>query len=775
MLAAIVVLGPIAFGQPFSLVATDGLGVNIHFTDPKPGEMKQIAGAGFKIVRMDFDWSAIEKEKGQYDFSAYDRLVKSCDEHGLRILFILDYVNKHYDDARSPDSDESRAAFARWAAEGVKRFKGRKILWEMYNEPNIYPFWRPKPNVHDYVKLALATAKAIKAVAPEEIQIGPATSGIDLPFLETCFKAGLLEYWSAVSVHPYRQQVPETANDDYRQLRLLIRKYAPKNKTIPILSGEWGYSSVWPGFDDDRQGKMLARLWLTNLMNDIPISIWYDWRDDGPDPKEPEHHFGAVKQDGTPKPAYVAAKTLTSQLAGYTYNKRLASSNRDEYVLLFNNGGQLKLVAWTTSAELLTARVPGSAKRYTVVSHLNNELPELTTRKGELLFPLTDSPVYITPEGHDAVLAAAAVVGRPALEVFVTRDQALSGFSIAGVNDSVYAPSAQQLREILAEKQKLRATRTRGTTGVPEPGAQLMVPGRTKSPIGSPPHRVLTHHLITNESDPVWFEQEMHICVTDPLSVYVYPRVRNVLPVRIDNPAGTAFKGRLAIHGAPGDPATLEPVELLPLQQQLNVLRNAPPSDRGGGYSACVTLFDDEGHALIKSPPRRRVPISVNVEHLTVGAEGDPKVASERSFRGVLAPHGLPADYVPAIRIDYRFDPGWKYICLHPKEDRQAVTGEPTHLALWVKGDGSGNITRMRFVDSTGQTFQTDGNRLLDLEWKYVEFPLDASHGGHWGGANDGRIHYPIRLDTILLIDSAARQKTGGTVFLSSPTLIYQE
>src|SRR5206468_2517289 len=38
----------------------DGLGVNIHFTDARPGELEMLAAAGFKFVRMDFDWARIE-------------------------------------------------------------------------------------------------------------------------------------------------------------------------------------------------------------------------------------------------------------------------------------------------------------------------------------------------------------------------------------------------------------------------------------------------------------------------------------------------------------------------------------------------------------------------------------------------------------------------------------------------------------------------------------------------------------------------------------------
>ena len=43
-----------------------GLGVNIHFTSPRPGEMEMLAAGGFTFVRMDFDWAAIEKHRGKY-------------------------------------------------------------------------------------------------------------------------------------------------------------------------------------------------------------------------------------------------------------------------------------------------------------------------------------------------------------------------------------------------------------------------------------------------------------------------------------------------------------------------------------------------------------------------------------------------------------------------------------------------------------------------------------------------------------------------------------
>ena len=313
----------------------DGFGVNIHFTDPQPGELAMIRDAGFRWVRMDLTWAGTERKPGEYDFSAYDRLVAALERHGLRALFILDYGNPHYADPgdRHPLTSRAgtagfRAAYARWAAAAVTRYAGKRFLWEIWNEPNIEGFWKPRPNAADYAALASAACTAIHHAAPAEALLGPATSTVDLAFLEACFRAGLLDHWCAVSVHPYRQQPPATAADDYRKLRALIDRFAPAGKTIPIVSGEWGYSSAWPSLGPDeparehRQAEFLTEMLRTHIAHDIPLSIWYDWRDDGDDPREAEHRFGLVRrpfhpdapQPFEPKPAYHAARNLLASL-----------------------------------------------------------------------------------------------------------------------------------------------------------------------------------------------------------------------------------------------------------------------------------------------------------------------------------------------------------------------------------------------------------------------------------------------------------------------------
>ena len=406
-------------GELPSPVVPDGVGVNIHFTDPRPGEMEMLAQSGIRWVRMDLDWSETEREKGVYDFSAYDRLLAALEPHGIRAMLILDYANPHYDGGMSPRTDEGRAAFARWAVFAVRRFRDRGILWEMYNEPNI-GFWKPEPNVKDYAKLAVTVGKALRAaekdqlLGPDELFIGPALTDLpdSLPFLEECFKAGVLEYFKAVSIHPYRKTNPETAVAEcYEPVRALIDRYAPPGKHIQIISGEWGYSTAAhpdPDFDEAKQGKYLARQWLTNLSHGVSLSIWYDWQNDGMNPDAWLENFGLIryvepigqKLVYQPKPTFLASQTLTTILHGYRFQKRLPIGDPEDYVLAFVKDGsnEVRLVAWTTAATSREVVIPMPPGQVTVTGCTGEALPVRTATAGGVSIPLTDSPKYLVPK-----------------------------------------------------------------------------------------------------------------------------------------------------------------------------------------------------------------------------------------------------------------------------------------------------------------------------------------------------------------------------------------
>jgi hypothetical protein len=120
--------------------------VNIHFVEPKTGELEMLAGAGFKWVRVDLSWVETERRKGEYDFSAYERLAATLHRLGIRPIFTLDYGNPLYAEPADTAPFTSRAhqrefreAFAKWAVAARMRFldstaqffqsSGPKIDW----------------------------------------------------------------------------------------------------------------------------------------------------------------------------------------------------------------------------------------------------------------------------------------------------------------------------------------------------------------------------------------------------------------------------------------------------------------------------------------------------------------------------------------------------------------------------------------------------------------------------------------------------------------------
>jgi len=679
-LLAIAVAWPALAAPPHpslpSAVVPDGLGVNIHFTDARPGELEMLAAAGFHWVRMDFSWGGTEKRRGEYDFSAYDRLLAALATKNLRALLILDYGNPLYETNSAVATEAGRRAFSSWAAAAAARFKGHGILWEIWNEPN-GSFWKPKANVEDYAALALAAAKAIHAAAPGEAVIGPATSGVDLPFVESCFKAGLLDGWDAVSVHPYRQSAPESSEADYQKLRGLITRYAPRGKTIPILSGEWGYSGTWQNFDDDAQGRMLARQWLANLANRIPLSIWYDWHDDGTDPWEPEHHFGTVANayhaGGVPvykpKPAYLAAKTLTTVLRGFEFDKRLALGRPDDYALLFRKGDEMRLAVWTTAATPRQSRIRSGPGELDVMSHTGERGKTILADENGLAFTLTQAPQYLIVRKSDPLLGS--------------------------------APAARPLLARL------------GPVGARTITVQIENPGDT----------------------------EFHGTL------------------RLDQTAGHGNSAQRAIRLSPGE------------SSKLLDFASAPATD---SETIAGLRIESEGAVMLELATRRFHPLAdAMLSASRIVSDGDAKIPSQQSISVSTAPETLPGLTSPIMKVNYQCDDGWKFFRIAPADNTpREIAGKPAGLGIWVYGDGRNASPRLRLVDATGQTFQPTAATIDWTGWRYVEFDFNAP-SGHWGGANDGVMHFPIRWDTLFLIDNVSRQKCEGTLYLASPALIY--
>jgi hypothetical protein len=193
---------------------------------------------------------------------------------------------------------------------------------------------------------------AIRTADPSATVIGPAQSKIGVPFLTNCFdygnvnpgQKGLLDLVDAVSVHPYVKGSPENVISRYSVLTDLIQQYHPSG-AVPVVSSESGYNTA-DGISDQTQGDYLARMFLVNLSQGIPLSIWFDWKDNGTS----TDHFGVVDANDGIKPAYTEMQLLSTALAGESFFAKLASASEDWLLVFKAPGAQETLAAWTTGS-----------------------------------------------------------------------------------------------------------------------------------------------------------------------------------------------------------------------------------------------------------------------------------------------------------------------------------------------------------------------------------------------------------------------------------------
>ena len=744
------------------LMLPQGVGVNIHFVRGNEADLDLIAAAGFKFVRMDFGWEGTERVKGEYRWGDYEELTANLEKRGLRAIYILDYSNGLYERGASPQHPESVAAFARWAGAAAAHFKGRRMVWEIWNEPN-GDFWKPRPEVAQYIALAQATCGAIRANDPQATIIAPASSEFPWSFLEKFLQSGLLEQLDAVSVHPYRdyRRPPETVSEDYLRLRRLIERYAsPGKKNVPIISGEWGYATHNKGVSLETQAAFIVRQQLANLWLGVPLSIWYDWKNDGTDPGYVEHHFGTVYLDRRPKPAYEALRVLTHELAGYRVARRIETGKAADYVLLLVDAqGRQKLAAWTLAGERSAVVDIGlEAAADVAIVDGKGEAQAVALQQTKLQLAVSPLPLYVTLKKTSRALSAAAAWR---LERDGTRSLE------AGV------PGGLTVRLNLENPFPYPVTAQASMNG---PGLSdrrsVKLDARRSAPVvlsGTVTRRDLTPVMVTvtltiqdGEGRAIGSGTEtLSFGLANPLALVVAP-VEKGLRVTVDNEAGRPLEGAVEA----GDQR--HPLSLVAGQRYAGVdfdLRGA-----GSEFAAPACRLLGKAGGVVAEIAAKRLQVLPAAKY-AARMDGDAKVHGNCSVQE-SAPPTEDSPYAHVCALTYQSDQGWRFTCCEADRPLRFGAG-PKAYGLWIYGDSSDNSLRVRVRDTSGQTFQVIGPRLDWTGWRWVTFDLqDLANCGHWGGANDGAVRGNLTLDAALLLDPEGRQ-TSGKIYFVGAAVVY--
>lgn len=243
---------------------------------------------GIKRLRLQAGWAKTEKIQGQYDWAWLDHIVDDAVGRGLEPWIQFSYGNSIYEgggginlSAGVPESDVALAAWDKWVAALVNRYKGKVKEYEIWNEPNFGDNLYNTPE--KAAALHIRTIKIIKDLQPDAKVSGLALGHIDLNYADEFFKAlydsGTIDLFDNMTYHDYVYN-PDFHYPKVMQLKAVLANYAPQ---IPLRQGENGAPSL-NGFGrgaignydwtELSQAKWNTRRMLGDLGHDIESSVF---------------------------------------------------------------------------------------------------------------------------------------------------------------------------------------------------------------------------------------------------------------------------------------------------------------------------------------------------------------------------------------------------------------------------------------------------------------------------------------------------------------------
>jgi hypothetical protein len=314
-------------------------------------QLDAIAATGARWFTMDIDWDSIQHQgPGTFWWDATDRLVVQARARGLRIIGVMGYSpawarpadcppnsNKCLPASAEPYADMARAMTERYGANSsLAALRGSINVWQVWNEPNHYPFVHVVDPAR-YTRILKRAYVSIKAVDPAATVLAGGTSPAPddpylkdmspVTFLKRIYANGGQGNFDAFSHHPYSFPCsplvaePWNAFEQTRYLHEVMAQNGDGNKKI------WGTESGAPTGDnvgpcaagpnvsvtEAQQAQFVADYsygWHKTFGSFTGPLIWFQIRDNGTRPMEFDDHFGLLRRDYSEKPAYRVFKRL---------------------------------------------------------------------------------------------------------------------------------------------------------------------------------------------------------------------------------------------------------------------------------------------------------------------------------------------------------------------------------------------------------------------------------------------------------------------------------
>ncbi len=409
---------------PNELLPESPFGINTAFGPDTPDlvrRLKLFQQAGIKWGRQVFRWRNIEQENGVYDFSAYDRLVELCHQHGVSLVGELSGP-PGFHNYRTP---EGVAAYARFAGACAKHFRDRVNDWQILNEPNNAGQFKDNPE--QYAALLAAAGKAIHEANPDARVLAMNTAFIDVLWIEKVLALVPYDCFDVVCVHPYRSMsAPEEKLDWWQKDQyvgayyrgvldgswpMIRQSFLEQIGELDKLMSRFGQlKPVWVteicwntnihpyGTPEIRQADMLVRFYVLAIASRrVDKVFWWTFRDTGNRQYDMADMVGIVRNNYEPKYAFYAYSFMTRMLEGkkWVRNEQLGP---DIYLVVLEDPKLDReiMVAWATRpyAYIRVRNTQAGLTLYDVYGTMRFVEFD-SVRTASVPVPLGESPIYI--------------------------------------------------------------------------------------------------------------------------------------------------------------------------------------------------------------------------------------------------------------------------------------------------------------------------------------------------------------------------------------------
>ena len=159
---------------PAANVSASSYGINAHLAGNEV--LQKIKDAGIKWIRIDINWSAIEKNLGDFNYTDVDRVVNYADANDLSILAILAYTPAWANSNKGINYPADNVYYWKYfVQQTVYRYSSKIKYWVIWNEPNLEEFFALGKDVF-VDRIFKPAAEIIRGTDPTAFIVGPGLS-----------------------------------------------------------------------------------------------------------------------------------------------------------------------------------------------------------------------------------------------------------------------------------------------------------------------------------------------------------------------------------------------------------------------------------------------------------------------------------------------------------------------------------------------------------------------------------------------------------------------